>query len=729
MKQIVASCLALVLSVTSAWAGLTPEQAAKVLSVIPATDPVVTNPPQIVDALKNVHPRLMFSQGEMDALKARIGSDPTLQKGYEGTVFWAKAVSFPPSILTGDQDALVKSYSQAPALAYAYALDHDPATREEIIRTLTQMVNAPHWADGTELDSSMGAACNMFMTALLFDAAYNDLEPALRNEVAAKLLTQARRLYYLGHKGMLPPYPGKGYWMADPQPNHRWYRDMGLAACVLAIAGEKDIDTGYLLQGLKDEMDLVAKWYPADGDCHEGTGYQSFGITAISSAFTMMDRNLGTTYLKDSGLRHAWEQQLYFWVPGRMSDISWGDDQNGADADFGHNDATFFLGPKLSRDPQAQAAMLLKMNKAITKSGGKPPIMPWTLLAFFDPSLVPGDLKTIPLVKLLPDIGAASMRDSWEGNAVVFTFKCGPYGGYQLNQYRNTTTDNGQPHYVNVAHDDPDANEFALAVGNGFAFHPGNYTSPDHSKKLSGDHSTITVDDKGQVGEGGGYTQPVGNENMTTFSYLTGWKSEPTGRVIIEGEAGPSYCGQTYAELRAANNKLAPSLLKSYRRTAIWMPKDYILILDNIVSADGPHKITWHGSTPVSQIADGKGIATTETGIPVPFQIVSDQPVQSASVPMTLVGRWGNDPIQQIQVTAQAAAVKFATVLDPWKTNPTVKLTSNTGITTVEVSGTGYDDIWTWQNPQNTVQPSAIEGKRAGAPLVSLTESDRGPRK
>jgi len=723
---LISACgLVLLLLPNDPLAGLTPEQAEQALAVLPATDPATPGAPQLVDAVKGVHPRLMFSQAEMDALKAKIGSDPILQKSYEGTTFWAKAVNFPPTIFLGDQDALVKCYSEAPALAYAYALDHDPAVKAKIVSTLTLMLNAPYWANTTELDSSMGAACNMFMSALLFDAAYNDLDPGFRSRVAAKLFTQARRMYYLGHKQMIPAFPGKGYWTSDPQPNHRWYRDMGLAACVLAVANEKDIDADCLLQGLKDEIDFVARWYPADGDCHEGVGYQNFGLTAISSAFTMMDRNLGTTYLKDTGLRHAWEQQFYFWVPGRMSDISWGDDQNSPGSDFGHNDATFFLGPKLSWDPLAQAAVLLRLNKSL--AGPKPPILPWTMLAFYDPSLTPGDVKSIPLTRLLPDIGAASMRDSWDDDAVVFTFKCGPMGGYRLNQYRNTVTENGHLHYINVAHDDPDANEFALAVGNGFAFHPGNYTSPDHSKKLSGEHSTITVDGRGQVTEGAGYSQPIGNEDMARFSYLTGWKTDTNGRVIIEGESGSAYTGQDYSQFRAAGNKLNPAVLKMYRRTAIWMPKQYILILDNIVAADGTHEITWHGSAPLSQITDGKGTVTTETGTAVPFQIVSDQAIQCATVPMTLVGRWGNNPIQQIQVTAQADAVKFATVIDPWKTNPSVKLSSNGGATLVEVTGTGYDDTWTWQTPKDATTPSDIDGQRGGAELIALTDADKAP--
>ena len=703
------------------------------MAQVPTSDPSTPNAPTLLDVVKGKHPRLLFSADDIAALKSAIAGDPILQKAYDGNKQWATISQVPvgprPPIIADDTSALVKSWSQAPAMAYAYALDHDPAMKDKIVATLNEMLSLEHWTDnGGEIDCNMGCACNMMMTALLFDTVYNDLDPDLRAKLAQKIFTHARRMYYLGHKQLSLPFPGKGFWQQDPQPNHRWYRDMGLAACVLAVADEQGIDASYLLQGLKDEMDFVIKWYPPDGDCHEGAGYQSFGYTPIATACEMMDRNLGTDYLKKSGLKNAWAQQIYYWVPGRLSDISWGDDQNSIAKSYSHNDASFFLGPRLSQDPLAQALLLMRMDRTNTDKDGKPGILPWTMLAFYDPTVKAGDYKTGPLYRIFPDIGGASMRDSWEDNAVVFTFKCGPYGGYKLNEYRNTTMDDGRPHGINIAHDDPDANEFALAVGNGFAFHPGVYSSADVPPfKVTTDHSTILVDGKGQVGEGSGYTQPVGNEDMTKFSYLTGWKTDGNGHVIIEGEAGNAYHGQSGPQLKAAGNKLADAVLTKYRRTAVWMPGEYILILDNI-AANGPHAITWLGTAPKSQVTNGQGTVTTETGTPVNFQTVSNKEFQSASKAMNLIGRWGSVPVQQVQLSAQSDAIKFATVIDPWKKNAQVKMSDAGGTTTVTVHSDAGDDTWTWVDPKDSTTPSQVDGKRSGAELISLTEADVAPK-
>ena len=706
----------------------TPEVEQKNLARIPPTDPPVTNPPQLVEAMKGVHPRLLFTTQEIAALKAKIPTDPILKQAYEGALAWAYITPVPsgskPPIVTDDTSALVKSYSQAPAMAYAYALDKNPAMLKKIIDTLSVMLNQPFWADVAELDSSMGGACNMFMVALLYDTAYNDLDPAFRAKMAEKILLHARRLYYLGHKELsIMPYR---YWTIDPQPNHRWYRDMGLAACLLAIADEKDLNSDYLMQGLKEEMDFVMKWYPTDGDCHEGAGYQSFGITAISTACMMMDRNLGTDYLKPSGIRHTWAQQIYYWIPGRLSDISWGDDSNGVGASFGHNEATFFIAPTLSRDPLAQGALFMRFEKTcLPDKNGKPPILPWTMLTFYDPTVKKGDFKQLPTNRLFPDMGAASMRDSWEDDAVVFTFKCGPTGGYKLNEFRMANPVNGVPHIVNLAHDDPDANEFALAVGNGFAFHPGVYSE---ARKTS-EHSTLTVDGKGQVTEVGWWQKPTAAVDFRQYSYLTGWKSDDKGHVIIEGESGNVYRGVNSEDLNKLTDSLPEPVLKTYRRTAIWMPKEYILILDNIV-ANGVHTIRWHGNAPKSQVTKVPWSVTTETGHEVNLQVLSNHEFQSSvDDKLILKGRWSKAPIQQLQFTLETDAVKFATLLDPWEKRPEMKFTEKGGVVTLTVHSATFDDTWTWQVAKNATTPSLIEGSRAGIALMSLTESDKAPTK
>ncbi len=717
-------------------ADMTPALAKKNLERIPSTDPPAVNPPKLLSAMIGRHPRVLFTDNEIDDLKKMITSDPILQKTAEGVIARGKSFKLRPDfgevLASGDTPALATGNGDIAQLAYAHALSHNAATKQAIIDVLDAMLKTPYWSYSHELDASMGAACNMMIVAVLYDAAYNDLPPDLRAQVAQKILTHARRLYYLGFKQLAVPFPGMGYWQSDPQPNHRWYRLRGMVSSLLAIADEKGLETSFLLGEMKKEMDFLMKWYPADGDCHEGAGYQVFGFRSLVETAMMMDRVLGTDYLRQPGFKNAWKQHLYYWVPTQNRDISFGDDQN-APGVYQYDCPPFLIGPHLTRDKNTQAALLRQYRSGAKDKDGKP-TYPWTLLEFYDPTVGEGDYHAVPQSYLFADLGAASMRDSWEEDAVILTFKCGPYGGYKLNEYRQAVPDaKGDLHYINVAHDDPDANSIAMSIGGDFVFHPGLYST----KKMTDTISSITVDGKGQIMEGDSYTQPVPKFDMRKLAYLTGWKAGDKGRIIIEGEAGNAYRVPAATEetkpaagLPPKEHEVPNPVLKRFRRSTIWMPGDYILVLDDIVS-DGPRLIMWRGSVEKAQFInpeEGRCQILTKTGKQVDLQILGNKPFQGAIDHLFLAGRWGNELIQQLQFSIKSDSVKFACLLDPWKKKPTLTLKETGDTVTLNIHSATFDDTWTWQGAKDSTTPSVVDGKRGTASLISLSEKDQAPR-
>lgn len=685
------------------------------LSKIPPTDPEPESSVQILPALKGVHPRVFFTPADIQKLKEQIPTDPILKQTAADLLAWARQFKLSdakpartPDIFLTDTPALAVAAGQYPALAYAYALSPSPDQLQQIVNVLTMYVEQPYWADSAELDSNMGASCNMYAAALLYDTVYNDLQPEFRQRVAQKLLLHARRLYYLGFQ-QLCLMPIK-YWQQDPMPNHLWYRLRGLAASVLAISDEEGIDVRFLLAETKKQADYIDKWLPADGSCHEGAGYQQFGIRPITDAALILDRNLGTSYQKNAYFRNAWEQQLYYWSPAMNSNIGFGDDSNGRRF-FMYDDPAFFFGPHLTRDANVQAALERYFRKLSARPDGKPPTYPWSFLAgYYDPTVGLGDYKALPTYKLFPDLGAASMRDSWQDAAVIFTFKCGPIGGYALNEYSHANPKDGKPHYVNVAHDDPDPNSFALGIADSFIFHPGRYSL----RKMTSGNNAVTVDGKGQMNEGIDYSQPILDRDMRELSYLTGWKTDAQGRIIVEGEAAPAY---------------KDSLLKHFRRTAIWMPGEYILLLDDIV-ASGQHEITWRGAVEEGKFvkpAEGLCQVLTKTGQKMDFQIIADRDFTGALDYMMMDGRFGNVLLQQFQFTAHSDAVKFATLLDPWKKNARVSMKKDGDTVTLTVKAGSTEDTWTWKPAADGKTPSSIIGKRGSAPLIALEAADKAP--
>ncbi|PTX99737.1 hypothetical protein DB346_18125 [Verrucomicrobia bacterium LW23] len=682
------------------------------LARVPATDPAVKDAPALSPAVVGKHPRLLFTDAEIEKLKTAIASDPLLKEASDASIAVAKRAKpgkeRPLGIFLNDTPALAGSNGSTVQLAYAYALTKDAAILANIKEWLTVLLEQEHWADTAELDSNMGAACNMLMAGALYDAAYNELEPEFRARFAAKLLLHARRMHYLGHK-QLSLMPIK-YWQQDPQPNHRWYRARGLAACVLPIADEAGLDTAYLRAELKKEMDFLIKWYPHDGDCHEGAGYQVFGFRSLVDASGMMDRCMGTSYLKAPGFANAWAQQMYYWLPGRGSNIGFGDDMNGS-APFGYDEAAFFISPAISRDKNVQAGLMRRYKMKAVRKDGRPYVPTWALMAYYDPTVGEGDYKALPLHRLFADLSAATMRDSWETDSVVFTFKCGPYGGFGLNHYRQTVNPDGKQQYINVAHDDPDANSFALGKGEHFIFHPGFYSF----RKLTSLNNTVIVDGKGQKNEGSDYTQPIPGIDMRTISYLTGWKpaADKSGRVIIEGETGAAYING----------------LTRFRRTAAWMPSEYVLLLDDI-RAPEPREITWLAAAERAKFEkpeEGLCYAYTKKGGRVDFQMLATRPLDGAIDYCFMDGRFGSALIHQFQFTARSDAVKYACLIDAWGKKPRMTLTEAGDVVTLVVKSEAFTDTWTWTPAKDNTTPSTLECKRAGATLISLTEKDKAP--
>ena len=115
----------------------------------------------------------------------------------------------------------------------------------------------------------------------------------------------------------------------------------------------------------------------------------------------------------------------------------------------------------------------------------------WLALVWYPKSLAAGSIANIPTRDFFADLGLQFVRESWDAGGVGAMFKCGPFGGYKLNEYRHRE---GMK-YVNVAHDDPDANSFLLFADGEMVAKTDGYSK----HKKSANHNTILINCTGQV--------------------------------------------------------------------------------------------------------------------------------------------------------------------------------------------------------------------------------------
>lgn len=670
--------------------------------VVPDKDPALEGPPvKWREGVLGKHPRLLLTAERMPQLKAFFDSDAARPWREQMLAYLPVCVApEKPAFLSDATDGQRQGLWRMPTVALHYLLTGDKASLERGIGFLKLLQATPDWETGSERNSGMSAANIMVGAALAFDWLYNDLDPAFRDEFRRTLWFHARAMYHGGH---LMKNPGTHYWQGDPQNNHRWHRNAGLALAVLAAFSGGD-DEQWLLAKTHEELGFVAKWLPSDGTSHESSTYLVFGGPHLVLACQASDECLGTKYLDAPFFRNVGLFRLSTLAPGLRDSLHYGD----SGGTGGYNN---FLQKAAAHHRQADVMDGLRRFQQAEPKAWE---FGWWSILWDDPTLTGGQLAKLPTASFFPDLGLATLRESWSEGAVAAMFKCGPFGGYRLNEYRNAK--NFQ--YINVAHDDPDANSFVLLAGGEYLAETDRYSSA----KRSANYNTILVNGMGQMvpgrAEPQGWTQP-GSGDMTQMAKVTAWK-DAGEVVVVEGEAAGSYLAYTDRKTK----KSRPALDR-FRRTFIWVKGSYVLVLDDI-RAPQPVDITWLVQGPKLEAVDAaqgryRLIASkAQCG----FQVVADAPFKAEIAASTADNRGKPLGWQQLQASLNTAAVRFASVYDPWQhKNLTVKLDG----TTVTVSGGKFTDTWQWTPSAGRFEASTLRGTRPGGFDVGIDPKTAAP--
>ncbi len=667
-------------------------------SVVPANDPATAGPvPELVAGAKGVHPRLLFGPDELESMK-RLYNSP------EGAVFRKALLDYLPVCKAPDDRNFLKDATDGqrqglwrmPTVALHYALTDDQDSFEKAHGFMEMLLALPHWETGRELDSGMSAANIMIGAALCYDWLYNDLDPEFREQFRLKLLYQSRAMYYGGH---LRKNPGTHYWQGDPANNHRWHRDAGLALCVLAAYdGHESQD--WILAKTLEELQYIAKWLPEDGTSHESPGYMIFGLTHLTLAMQSADQCLGTDFTKGSFFKGVGDYLTQSLVPGLKQRFSYGDSATGV-KQLGY-DAALYHTASIHRQGDVQAVL----NRVVEQHGLA---WGWMGLVWFDRSVEATDLDVIAQTRLFEDIGVVFLRDSWGNDGTAAMFKCGPMGGYTLNRYRNAN----DMAYINVAHDDPDANSFVIFSDGQFVAETDRYSK----QKRSANHNTILVNGIGQLTagrkEGQVWSQPGGD--MARMAYLTAWK-DAGDVVVVEGEASGAYI--------AVRGK-RPAL-ERFRRTFIWVKGAYILVLDDI-AAPQDVRVEWllqSGAVEADTGTSGRYVLKKEA-VDCPVMIRSNLPTVPSIVESTADHRGKALGWQQLRLEASGSSMRFVSLYLPWGGDWNLKgVDWEQDAAVVELESGEKKEQWQWGMASDNESASELRGLRGGDAFFQIDASD-----
>lgn len=651
--------------------------------VVPAEDPEPEGLLVNMDAerMQN-HPRLLFTVDELDEVRAKLET-PIGKLMLEQLEAYIKPSTPPetPAFAKNDTDGQRHGLWRLPTLALHARLTGDPDSLRHATTYLRQMEAADVWQGGKERNSGMGAANVLAGAALAYDWLYHDLEPEFREAMRQKLILQARRMYYGGH---LNRNNAMGYWQGDPQNNHRWHRNAGLTLAALAAYEGSESETWLVETAFKD-LQYVMKWRPEDGSYSEGPGYMFFGGVHLLLALAASDDNLGTEFQQHPFILNNGNFMVQTLVPDRRGVFPFNDTGGGA----GFNGYAVYLHrvAALSRDSVLQ----FMINDAWRNQANRFTHIAWLGMLWMDPSLPEAELSEFPTRSIFHDTGVAFIRDGWTEDSAALMFRSMPIGGRKLNEYRNANDFK----YVNVAHDDPDANSFVLWKNGKLLAETNRYSN----QKQSASHNTILINGMGQAPAGRRpdpmqWMQPAtGKSDMLDMAFFTGW--EPGEQVVVvEGEAAGSYTAN-----RNKRGDRRPSLSR-YRRTVIWVESRYVLVLDDIRAENEEVDLTWLMQGPELEIidADSKQFMLRHDAAECPFQVVSlsemdidvvDSPADSRG---TALG-W-----RQLRLQGRGRTFKLASVYDLWGGGDVrVRLeASDDGTATVRVTTGETTDQWAW---------------------------------
>ena len=661
---------------------------------IPERDPVVAETTGFRQELIGVHPRLLFTAADIPRLRDFYHSEAATH--WREHVEEYSQVSVPPArdeveFTTNATDAQRQGVWRMPTVALHYLMTGDETSRQNAIGFLELLLELDTWEEGGEHNSGMGHANMLTGAALVYDWLYHELDEDFREAMRLKIREMARYQYYGGHLQLTST---AYYWQQDPQNNHRWKRATGVGLAAFATYSG-DPAENYLLHRAAEDLALIARWLPMDGSSHESPLYQVFGGSHLVLGLQAADHCLGTNFLGIDYFKYAGYFRLLAMTSGMRSSLPYADDSG-----FGSY-ANFYLFAARLHENEAVMGRVrewLALNPGAAWIG-------WLSILWDDPDFGRQPPEDFPRIGHFPDIGSTFFHDAWQEDGVSGLFRCGPHGGHALNDFRRQP-DSSLP-WINVAHDDPDANSFVLAIGDTLLAETSRYSA----RKQTSNHNTILVNGIGQFVEGQverpmQWTLPS-DSDMSRMAYTTGWLHH--GAITgIEGEAAGAYIASDEP------GRERPALDR-YRRAFFWVEGDYVLILDDVHSPE-PVDVTWLLQAESTTIDDAGKVQLSKDDKALPAIVRSDHELETAVVDGTADHR--GEPLgwRQLQAVAhETSRVQFASVYDPWGRQLELELaTSENGHARVVVSGDDFRDTWSWESAPDAETPSRIRAEREG---------------
>ena len=441
---------------------------------------------------------------------------------------------------------------------------------------------ATHYSEGYGWrNADLPAGHFLFSTAMV----YHWLKDELQNETCTYKIGQdgtmntvvttqnkpmlealEHRLWYVCAEMYLQTYTFDTYC-----GNHMHVRLGGMTAATLALRADADT---------QEEKDLLVKYtglimykdglgmysLMPDGTSQEGVPYWEYAAEWLIKAGSMIRDNFDIDLFETT---HVFENSASYVIYNLLPRDSW----TGSNSvlNIGDSPTSHWYGPgNILRfiSYQYGDANAQWLADTIENSGLENGYSQWMNVMFFDDAVEPEAPTLDHTLHWFQDMDHIIARTDWSGNEDMLSFKCGIPFGKNLMLLQKEGIYNGR---ADAGHAHPDANHITLFANGEFLLRDDGYAD-----KAAGNHNTLLVNGKGQLGEF------VGADYV---DFLNEW-------VYFEQDAEPfvklavSNSEYDYMVGNATEAYSKDLKLELFERNILWLKEEQVLlVVDNIQTA------------------------------------------------------------------------------------------------------------------------------------------------
>ena len=585
-------------------------------SKIPLQTEMKTLPSSLRPELVNIHPRVYFTDKELEALRARAHGED--KAWWRQQLLHLRALQGPPPPPPAEKRRAQNDVAFAIAeAAFAYKIERDPKLLAAAKRYMDAAVSYDVWGYSfSKPNVDLAAGHLLYGMGMAYDLLYNDLTPAEREKYRNKIAHQGHLLY-----DYFAPRPGRSWAYSQ---NHTFIPMSGLAVAAYAVYGEVPEANEWAALSRAIYSRVLAT-YSKDGYYYEGFEYWIFATPWIIHYLDAQKHVTGEDLFGQPGLKLTYLYAAHSLTPGGEMMFDFGDvfagpvtrARTGEDYERSHPNGHFESNYNLLYD------LAWRYNSSEIqgvadwmKSLGHTAQEEWWTLAWRDPQIKPTPIAEIKPFHHFSDHDVVYWRSGWDARATAIAFKCGPSEGHSAAALIANLPD----WHLEEGHVHPDVNSFILWAHGQYLTGDSGYAGVPKTIE----HNTLLVDGKGQGNEGRGHDAWAGFPyQQMNHAKITRVELSAQG-FDIEGEGAPAYDASL-------------GLTTYLRRITMKMP-GVIEVHDQIASSS-PHVYTEVLHSDTKFTPDGnRAYSTKVDGTTLDVRVISPQQVESKIDPNIVMG-------------------------------------------------------------------------------------------